>query len=62
MNNSYKVVFEASRPASSLKLDNVPLKRKWALVRVGKHYGYTVISRFASKEAAEAALAKIASA
>jgi len=43
-----------------LRQDNVSLKRQWALVSVGRVYGYTVISRFASKEAAEAALAKIA--
>jgi hypothetical protein len=59
MKNSYKVVFEPSRPNRSMRQDNVSLKRQWALVSVGRVYGYAVISRFATKEAAEAALKKL---
>lgn len=52
----YSVKFESSRPAGNWR-DTVPLKRKWALVKLSPHFGYTVISRFSSKEAAERALA-----
>jgi hypothetical protein len=57
--NTLAVKYEASRPAGNWR-DTVSLTRKWALVRMSKGYGYTVLSRFGSKEAAERALAKAA--
>jgi hypothetical protein len=55
MKTEYSIKNETSRPAGNFR-DSVPLKRQWALVKNQKPYGYTVISRFSTKEAAEAAL------
>jgi hypothetical protein len=57
MQDTYAVKFESSRPVGDWK-NTVALKRKWALVRMGK-IGFTVLSRFGSKEAAQRALAKL---
>ena len=56
---TYAVKYESSRPAGNFR-DTVTLARKWALVTLGKSYGYTVVSRFGTKDAAERALAKLA--
>lgn len=56
---TYAIKYESSRPAGDWK-NTVTLTRKWALVRMSKGYGYTVLSRFGSKESAERALAKAA--
>ena len=53
MKATYAVKFESSRPVGDWK-NTVTLKRKWALVRMGR-IGFTVLSRFGSKEAAERA-------
>lgn len=59
MTNTYAIKYETSRPAGNWR-DTIQLTRKWALVRMNKSYGYTVVSRFGSKEAAERALSKAA--
>lgn len=50
----YAVKYEASRPAGNFR-DTVPLKRHWALVRLSQPYGYVVIRRYATRDAALAA-------
>jgi hypothetical protein len=54
----YAVKFEDSRPAGNFR-DVITLRRKWAVVRMAKPFGYAVVSRFSTKEAAEQAAAKL---
>jgi hypothetical protein len=53
----YAIKFQPTRPAGNFR-DTVRLTRQWALVRLAG-IGHAVISRYASKAAAEQALAKV---
>ena len=53
----YSVQKQTSVPVGNWR-DVRPLVRQWALVKKNRGIGYTVVSRYATKEAAERAMTK----
>ena len=54
----YAIKFEPTRPAGNFR-DVIRLRRQWALVRIAPSFGYAVLRRYATQQAAQRALAAL---